>query len=318
MVSPSLNLHYYDVENRQNGTTDGFDKTLILPALNARYQFRNSHSLTLNYNVTAQFTDVANLAEGLMIRGYNSLFGGNPNLENSLYHNVNLNYVNFNMYNFLNIYGGLNYSRRLNDISNVVRFNNLERVNTPINIGLANESLSSNASIDKRFDAFRLNLRGSWTRSISNNIISDIANENVSFNQNYTFTFSTTLLKKVYVDAGYRLALSNYEGRGVNSKFQNHQPNLGLTIEFLKGFTFDAEYQYNSYVSPNNPNRNFEIVDAELRYRKEGNPWEFKVKGMNLLNTTGIRQNSFSQSLISTYEYFIQKRYYLLSVMFDL
>ena len=73
-IYTSANLHYYDVENRQNGQEEGFDKTLLLPALNARYQFRNSHSLTLNYNVTAEFTDVANLAEGLMIRGYNSLF----------------------------------------------------------------------------------------------------------------------------------------------------------------------------------------------------------------------------------------------------
>ena len=70
---------------------------------------------------------------------------------------------------------------------------------------------------------------------MNNNIISDIANENVSFNHNYTFTFSTTLLKSVYLDAGYSLSLSNYEGRGINSKFQNHQPNIGLTIEFLKG-----------------------------------------------------------------------------------
>lgn len=318
VISPSLNLHYFDVENRQNGQLEGFDKTLLLPALNARYQFRNSHSLTLNYNVTAEFTDVANLAEGLMIRGYNSLFGGNPNLQNSLYHTTSLNYVNFNMYNFLNIYGGINYSKRFDDISNVVRFNNLERVNTPINIGTANEVLSGNASIDKRFDSFRINLSGNWSRSVNNNIISDTPNENVSFNQSYKGTFSTTLFKSVYIDAGYSVSFSDYEGRGVSSQFENHQPNFGITVEFLKGFTFVADYQYNSYVSPNNPNRTFEIVDAELRYRKEGSPWEFKVEGMNLFNTTGIRQDSFSQSLISTYEYFIQKRYYMASVMFDL
>ncbi len=318
VISPSLNLHYYDVENRQNGETERFDKTLLLPALNAQYQFRRSHSLSLNYNVTAQFTDVENVAEGLMIRGYNSLFGGNATLQNSLYHSVNLNYTNFNMYNFFNIYGGLTYNRRLDDVSNVVRFNNLERVNTPININAANEVLSGFASADKRFDAFRVNVRGNWSRSVINNIISDTPNENVNFTQNYRVTFSTTLFKSVFVDAGYNLSLSSYEGRGVSSQFENHQPNMGITVEFLKGFTFDVDYQYNSYVSQGNPNSNFEILDAELRYRKEGSPWEFKVEGMNLFNTTGVRRDSFSQSLISTYEYFIQKRYYMMSVMFDL
>ena len=317
-LSPSLNLHYYDVENFQNNETEGFEKTLLLPAFLARYKFRSSHSLTLNYNVTAAFQDVQNYAEGLIVRGYNSLFGGNTDLRNSLYHNLSLNYVNFNMYNFINIYGGMNYSRRLNDISSIVQFNNLERVNTPINIGAANESLTGYASIDKRFDAFRVNFGGNWIRSVNNNIISDTPNQNVNFVQSYKATISTTLFKSVYLDAGYNVSFSNYEGRGVSSQFENHQPNLGLTVEFLKGFTFEADYQYNNYVSPNNPNRTFEIVDAELRYRKEGSAWEFKVEGMNLFNTTGIRQDSFSESLISTYEFFIQKRYYMASVMFDL
>lgn len=317
-ISPSLNLHYYDVENFQNDVAEGFEKTLLLPAFLARYQFRSSHSLTFNYNVSAEFRDVENYAEGLIVRGYNSLFGGNTDLRNSLYHTLNLNYVNFNMYNFLNVYGGMNYSRRLNDISSIVQFNNLERVNTPINIGAANEALTGYANIDKRFDNFRVSAGGNWTRSITNNIISDTPNQNVSFNQSYNATLSTTLFKSVYIDAGYRVTFNSYEGRGVSSQFENHQPNLGITVEFLKGFTFDTEYQYNSYVSPNNPNRTFEVWDAELRYRKDGSPWEFKVEGMNLLNTTGIRQDSFSQSLISTYEYFIQKRYYMASIMFDL
>ena len=42
------------------------------------------------------------------------------------------------------------------------------------------------------------------------------------------------------------------------------------------------------------------------------------LEGMNLLNTTGIRRDSFSESLISTFEYFIQKRYWVFSVMYDL
>ncbi|WP_420388082.1 carboxypeptidase-like regulatory domain-containing protein [Roseivirga sp.] len=318
ILTPSLNLHYYRVSTDQNNTEGGFDKTLLLPALNAQYKFRGSHSLNLTYNVAADFTDIQNFAEGLIVRSYNSLFRGNQNLMNSLYHSVNVNYMNFNMYNFLNVYGGMNYSKRLDDVTNVVQFNNLERVNSPVNINTANEMLSGYANIDKRFNDFRVSVNANLSRSVSNNIISDTPNENVSFTQTYKTTIGTTLFKKLFMDFGYTVTLSDYEGRNTSSKFENHQPFIGIQINFLKGFTLDADYEYNSYVSQANPTQQFDLLDAELRYRKEGSPWEFKVEGMNLMNTTGIRRDSFSDSLISTYEYFIQKRYWLFSVMYDL
>ncbi|NVK83559.1 MAG: hypothetical protein HWE21_04515, partial [Cytophagia bacterium] len=318
VLTPSLNLHRYKINADQNNASEGFDKTLLLPALSAQYRFRSSHSLNLTYNVAAQFTDVQNYAEGLMVRSYNSLFRGNTNLMNSLYHTVNLNYFNFNMYNFFNIYGGVTYAKRLNDVTNIVEFNNLERVNTPTNINTANELMSGNASMEKRFDDFRVSLTGNWSRSISNNIIESTANENVNFTQSYRTTIGTTLFKKLYLDFGYSVSLSNYEGRNTSSRFENHQPFANLEIGFLKSFTFEVDYEYNSYVSQTRPTQQFDLLDAELRFRKEGSPWEFKVEGMNLMNTTGIRRDSFTDSLISTYEYFIQKRYWLFSVMYDL
>lgn len=317
--TPSLNLHYYEIENRQFDQADGFTKTLLLPSVNVRYNFRQSHSLTFNYDVTADFTDVQNFARGIMVRNYNNLFAGNPMLRNSLYHNLSLNYFNFNMYNFLNIYGGLNYSKRLNDVSNFIRFDGLERINLPINIDAANESTSAFASIDKRFDGFRVSLSGNWSRNLTNNIISDVQNLNESFNQSYKSSIDTRLWKVIQLELAYQLSLNNYSGVNNANSFENHQPSANLSVDFLKSFTFEADYQYNRYVNNGTNNeQTFDLFDAELRFRKEGSPWEFKVEGMNLFNTRGVRMDSFNESLISTYEYFIQKRYWLLSVMFDL
>lgn len=318
VLSPSLNLHRYLINAEQNNTNGGFDKTMLLPALNAKYNFRSSHSLNFTYNISAQFTDIQNYAEGLIVRSYNSLFRGNVNVMNSLYHTANLNYFNFNMYNFLNIYGGLNYARRLDDVTNIVEFNNFERINSPTNINTANEVATGYANVEKRFDEFKISVNGNWSRNISNNIISDTPNENINFTQSYKAAIGTTLFKKLYLDFGYSVSLSNYEGNNTSSRFENHQPFGSLEISFLKGFTLDVDYEYNSYVSQTNPTQQFDLLDAELRYRKEGSAWEFKAEGMNLFNTTGIRRDSFSESLISTYEYFIQKRYWLFSVMYDL
>jgi hypothetical protein len=318
-LTPSLNLHYYDVVNRQLGEENGFNKTLLLPAVNARYNFRQSHSLTLNYNVRADFTDIQNVARGLIVRNYNNLFAGNPTLSNGLFHNVNVNYFNFNMYNFLNIYGGLNYTKQLDAISNIIQFDGLERINVPINIDAANEVMSAYASIDKRFDAFRLALSANWSRSLTNNIISDTRNLNEAFTQSYKTTFNTRLWKIFQLELAYQVGLSDYSGLGNANSFQNHQPSANLEFDFLKGFTFEVDYQYNRYVNNGTGNAQvYDLMDAKLRYRQEGSPWEFKVEGMNLFDTRGVRLDSFNASLISTYEYFIQQRYVIFTVMFDL
>ncbi len=317
--TPSLNLHYYQIENTQNGTTEAFDKTLLLPSVSADYRISSGHSIRLNYSANADFTDIQNVAMGLVVRSYNALFGGNPVLKNSFYHNLGVNYSNFNMYSFFNVYGGVNYSKRFDAISNIIQFNGLERVNTPINIDVANEVLSGNLNADKRFDGFSINGSTRITRSVSNNFISDIANENVSLQQTYTGSITTTLFKKLNIDIGYEKTFNKYEGNNTSNKFENDRPFINLDVKFLKGFRLDVDYEFNNYQNRgNNVTSSFEILDAELSYRKLKSKWEFKAEGMNLLNTTGIRRDSFNESLISTYEYFIQKRYWLFSVMYDL
>lgn len=317
--TPSLNLHFYDIENRQLGNVNSFSKTLLLPAVNAKYRFRQSHSLTVNYNASADFTDIQNFAEGIIVRNYNNLFRGNALLKNSLYHNVRVDYFNFNMYNFLNIYGGLNYSKRFDDVSNIIEFDGLERINVPINIDMANEVMSAYASADKRFNKFRIGFNANWSRTLTNNIISDTRNLNEAFNQTYKGTINTRLWKIFQVELAYQVMLSDYMGSNNSSQFQNHQPSANLEFDFLKSFTFEADYQYNNYINSNTGNSQvYDLMDVELRYRKEGSPWEFKVEGMNLFNTLGVRMDSFNESLISTYEYFIQKRYWVFTAKFDL
>lgn len=318
-LTPALNLHYYDIENVQDGASEGFSKTLLLPSVNAKYQFRSSHSITVNYDVNAEFTDVQNVAQGIIVRGYNSLFGGNPMLQNNWYHRTSVNYSNFNMYNYFNVFGGLTYQKKFDDITNIIQFNGLERINTPINIDPANEVFTGFASFSKRYSNIRLSGSGNWTRSVTNNRISDLENENVSFQQRYKLGVSSTISSTIQLDLAYTLSLSSYEARAAMSKFENHSPSAELDIDFFKSFNLEVDYEYNSYLNKTNDTQsNYDLLNARLTFRKDKSPWEFKVEGMNLMNTTGIRRDSFSDSLISTFEYFIQKRYWLFSVMYDL
>ena len=79
-------------------------------------QLKKSETLNLNYRMQTQFTDVSNFASGLVLNNYNSLFSGNPYLENALSHNVSLFYYSFNMFNYTNVFASLNYNKSIDNI----------------------------------------------------------------------------------------------------------------------------------------------------------------------------------------------------------
>ncbi len=318
-LGPGLNLHRYSISNTQLGVREELKKTLLLPQLYAKYAFRGSHSLTLNYSINAEFTDVQNMASGLVVQNYNTLFQGNQQLENSWYHSVNLNYFNFDMYNFTNIYGSISYQRRYDGITNAIQFAGLERINSPLNIGVANEMLMGSMSFDKRFDGFRINFRANISESTNNNLVSDIATENTSFTQNYRFTFDTNIFKKFNVQLMYSKIFNEYNGNAIRNKFETDRPAIEIDWRFLKGFRLEVDYEYNKYVGRNSGvSQSYDLMNADLTYHKPKSKWEFKLAALNLLNTTSIRQDSFSESLISTFEYFIQKRFFMFTVKYDL
>ena len=71
---------------------------LWLPDLYASYEITATKSLRLNYGLNAEFTDIQNRGEAVILRNYNSLFRGNRWLENIYYHNVSLSFMNFDMF----------------------------------------------------------------------------------------------------------------------------------------------------------------------------------------------------------------------------
>jgi len=318
-LSPGFNIHNYNFTNRQLGSEEQIKKTLLLPELYAKYNIRGSHSLTMNYSVNTAFTDIQNLASGLIIKNYNTLFAGNRELENSWYHQLNLNYFNFNMFDFVNIYGGLTYQKRFDGITNTIQFGGLGRILSPVNIGVANEIMSGNINFSKTYDLFKINLSANLSESKSNNVVSDVATENKSFTQNYNASVETSFFKKLNLEVGYTKIFNEYNGNSTINTYETDRPFAKLNARFLKGFRVDIDYEYNNYKSnTTNVSQSYDLMNAELSYQKSKSKWEFRASALNLLNTTSIRRDSFSESLISTFEYFIQKRYYMFSIKYDL
>lgn len=318
-VRPGANYHLYQVDQEQATSVTEDDYWILLPDLLVQYDFKSSENLRLNYSMQAQFNDVNQVMTGVLIQSYNSLFTGNQSLQNATTHNVNLNYFKYDMYNFTNIYGGINYSRTLDGITNAVNYIGNERVLTPINSPGYNENLTGYGSWSRRFKWIKTDARANWSFNNTNNTISGVNNSNQTFNQSYTAGIGTNFDKWPNIDLGYTYTNNDYLGNNAASTYTNHMPNVELTAEFLKDFVLRADYSYNNYGNVGSATRTtFDFLNASLEYQKKDSPWLFSFEALNLLNTDIIQEDGLSDNLITTTVYTVLPRYLLFGVRYDL
>src|SRR5690606_7048797 len=163
--TPGFSAHSYSVNNDQFGEryTDNFFR--LLPDFDMRIQFKQSESLNLNYRMQTQFTDVTNFARGYVMNNYNSFFTGNAELENALSHNLNLSYFRFNMFNYTNVFGSINYSKSIDQIRSLTNFESVIRSSTPFNSAYADETVSANGRFQRRFGKLQASVNGNFTYS---------------------------------------------------------------------------------------------------------------------------------------------------------
>ncbi len=314
-ISPGVSFNSYTVGTSSESSEH---TQYIFPQVRAEYDFGSSHGLTFNYNQSLEYNGVSAYAEGYILNSYNTLSFGNASLQPSFSHNITLDYRNFNMYNFFNIYGGINYRYIEDGFTNNQELSGIENVITSVNAMQANSVARGYLNLEKRFDHFRVSGMVTIAQSILNNQFEGQTIENDNFTQSYQLNMSARLFNKLSIRGGYTVSINRYTSGGLTNKFVNHRPNVGTTLTY-KGFRFETEYAFNKYVNENqNQETSFDILDSTLSYRKKKSPWEFKIQGLNLLDTREVRRDSFSNNLISTYSYNIQQRYGLFTVMYDL
>lgn len=321
IITPGLNYHVYNLKDIQNGSEIPDTRQFLLPDFYVRYDFKKSERIQLDYKMQAEFTDINNVINGTIISSYNSLFRGNPQITNALVHQFTLAYYNINLFNFTNIFGGINYSMKERDITNVVIFDNtgLGRINTPINTDGINQILAGFGRIEKRFGKFKADLGANLALSDINNSVNGEANESQSFTQNYNVAFSTNFKKAPNVELEYSLIYNDYTGAGVSNSFVTHSPSIEFEAAFWNGFTFRADYTYNFYKAGGGlGSSEYDFLNAGLYYLLNDGPWEFSIRSLNLLGEEIIRQDAFNDFFVSTTRYNVLPRYVLLGVKFGI
>ena len=321
-LTPGVSLHNYQMKNSQLGTDFKQSFSRVLPDFLAIYQIKKSSSLTYNFAFTNNFTDINQLAEGYVFNNYNSLSSGNRALENSIQQTHSLFYRKFNMFNFENIVASVNYSKTMDAVKTKASFDNVNQTSSPYNSAFADENISAFGTYGRSFlRNYKASLSARLNWSKFNNIRQDFQTNvetlvtNESFTQNYSLKASTNYKNLPNLELRYGITINEYAG----TTFYTESPSARLDYFFLKSFSFVAEYEYNHYRNANKSvNNEYDFLTASMIYQKKDSKWEYKVSATNLLNTTSLNDDSFSQFSTRTSQYTVQPRYIIFSLKYNL
>lgn len=322
-VTPGLSAHTYSMSNSQLGSNYRQTFARFLPDLFVLYQIKKAETLTYNFALNNNFTDINKLAQGYVLNSYNSISSGNRTLENSTSQTHSLRYFKYNMFNFENIFATVNYTRTVDAVKSRFRFDGVNQTSSPINSNFPDETLSGMGSYGRSFLKYYkasvgVNLNWMKLNNIQFNQAtnSDIAISNESFTQSYTLKASTNYKNLPNLEVGYNYMINRYQG----NTFYTDKPFAKLDYFFLKSFSFVAEYEFYHYYNTDRSTENeYDFLSASLIFQKsKDSHWEYKISGTNLLNTNSLNDDSFNQNIVRTSQYRVQPRYIIFSLKYNL
>lgn len=316
---PGFSVHSYGNKNRQFGEDIKDNFFRILPDFETRIQFKKSESLTFNYNMRNQFTDVTRLAQGLILNNFNSIQYGNPDLQNALSHNLSLFYSSFNLFNYTNVFARVAYSKNIDQIRQLTDFENVIRTSTFFNSNFADESVNAFGRIQRTFGKLRGTLNANFNYSKINQFIQGRQSVNEGFTQSYSPGLRTNFKVAPNVSFVYRYSVTiNNQGTS-KTTFYTNAPTVDFDAYIWDSVTFKTDYAYNRQSLKGGDSDSFQTWNASLSYRKDkDSKWEYEIRASNLLNIDSKIRNSANDISVSLSETFIQPRFVSFRVRYEL
>ena len=319
---PGFTLHSYNVNNKQVGVTPDFKDsfTRLLPELNIITQFKRSESLRFNYRQNVNFTDVNQIAEGIVANSFSSFFFGNDDVLNARSHNVSLNYNSFNLFNNTFVFMGVNYIKTIEQISSIADFvpdandptkRSIVSTRTNLNLPYDTETLSVFGRYTKTIGKIRTSLSANYSDSEFYQLFGDVAApQTTKINtKNYSLTPSirTNFIKAPNVSLRYRASFSDQDrlelGSGTMSNFKTvtHAPSIDFDAYIWNSLTIRSDFTYNEVRQDGDFQNAFKILNFSMSYRKNRDAkWEYELEASNILGTesrVSVRNGNISNSI---------------------
>ena len=306
--NPGLTLHKYDINTIQSNTLQT-DETRVLPDVWISYQMRKSENLRFTYNAQLQFSDLSRLGDAYTFDNYNRLFLGNSRLKPAYFNNFTLNYFNFNMFNFTNIFIRLNYRKQFDTFKTVNQINGINRESSPFNSPKAEERINLSGRLQKRFNNVKTSFTLRANKNTSYNIVNDDLRRFDYFTQFGSASVATNFKAAPNVELGYSYNINRSKDKDQVLHYITERPFIGVDAAFLKGFIFLAEYSFYDYRQGSTSLNTYDDFTMSLVYQKKDSPWELSIQANNVLGNESINRDNFSGIAQNTTLYMIQPRF---------
>jgi hypothetical protein len=318
-ITPGFSVHAYGNKNIQFGETFEDNFFRLLPDFETRIQFKKSESLTVNYAMRNQFTDVTRLAEGLVLNNFNSIQFGTPDLQNALSHNVSMLYSSFNLFNYTNVFARAAYTSNIDQVRSLTNFDNVIRTSTFFNSNFADENVSIVGRVQRTFGKVQAVLNANFNYSKINQFIQGQQSVNEGFTQTYTPGLRTNFKVAPNINLTYRYSVTNNNQGSRETKFVTSAPSAEFDAYIWKSVTLRSNYTYTNQDLGNGSSQSFQNWDASLAYRKDSDAkWEYEVKATNILDIDSQVRNSANNLSVFTSEIFIQPRFLTFRIVYTL
>ena len=303
------------------------NKWVLLPDFLAKIEFNKSKKININYSLKTSFSDANRFANRFVLQSYNSVFRGNENLENNLFHSARIFYSRFSLYRGLMLFASINYNKQIKGVRNSVVFdtnnpNPALRLNQFLTSKFFNnpsEDWRGNIHIEKTIKKIKYKFDVGFNNSKYLQEIDTNLQTNTNNSYNYEIGFETLYDKFPTLEVGFKSDIGKFISSNSTSKFITTEPFITIDYDFLKGFVFNLDYTKSIYQNKSLGQKNtYEVANATLSYQKENSAWSYKIKAQNLFDAQFKQNNSFSDYLISDTKTFILPRIVMFSIGYNL
>lgn len=305
------------------------NKWVFQPEFMMKKDFSMNKKFRLDYNLNSNFAQANQFANRLRLQNFNSVYLGNEDLENELYHDLSIRYETKFYPLKLNINTKFSFTSRLESIRPATEIDGIDFISTSILTDLPEETYNFGLGMSRglgKFIFFNFNTSANFS-----NYDRFLNEEQVSFfNQNYSYNltarfrdFSFDEVSKLpEITLNWHQSITENRSSNENNpsqNFQNISPSLELRWRFLEDFVISADYEYTYFKNETTGNSNtFEVGNASLFYQQESSAWGFGLDITNVFDIGFRRNNSVSEFMVVDNRTFIQPRIILLKMSYQL
>ncbi|WP_281756595.1 carboxypeptidase regulatory-like domain-containing protein, partial [Neptunitalea chrysea] len=301
IFKPSGTWHSFLWDTQQQQDRNSHFTAFFLPKAEIKWELSNFEKLSFRYAKSIKFPGVNNLANNYMLLNFNSVYRGNDDLENQLYHSLGLFYSNFSIQKGLMYSAMVSYNKRVHQIKNMSVLEGINTYRTSVLFTRAENSFITNLNVNKRFNGFRGTMGLTYNYSDFYQLVNNATNLNSSQMLSFKPSIATFFNHKLPdLKVGYNHSLSWYKtSTGIN-KYNSSEWFASIEGRFFEDFLLKADYSRTYYINNGLGIRNtFDMANASLLYQKEDSPWGIEVSCTNVFNINYRQENSFSDYLIT-------------------